>query len=309
MQAERRTPVAILAVLYALSGVLCVVGAVRPMHPDTPVGLLWALGAVGLVGGPAIWLLGPRLRCWAIHTAVAFAGVLTGLLAWRSVTAIGVVGLGPMMIALGLYAAHFLSLRAARLHAAGVTIVASAGALAAEPAGFLLPWVIIVIATLTLTEVQGRLARRLRTAADTDPLTGVANRRAWEAQASRHLAHALRTGEPLSFVILDLDGFKEVNDRDGHRAGDDLLRELTASWSRHLRQADLLGRYGGDEFVLCLPATDQQGVSELLGRLAAAHEFSWSAGVAAARPEDSLASVLTRADDRLYRRKRGSRAS
>jgi diguanylate cyclase (GGDEF)-like protein len=308
MQAERRTPAVLLALLYALSGVLCLVGAARPMHPDTPVGLLWVLGAVGTAGGAAIGLLGARLRWWGISAAVTFAGVMTGLLAWRSVTAIGIVGLGPMMMALGLYAGHFLSLRAARLHVAVVIIAASAGAWVAKPSGFLMPWVVLVVSVLALTEAQGRLAGHLRRAADTDPLTGVANRRAWEAEAARNLARAQRSGEPLSFAIIDLDGFKEVNDRDGHGAGDDLLRDLTASWSGRLREADLLGRYGGDEFVLCLPATDEDGARELLAQLDATHEFPWSVGIATARSGDSLASVLTRADAHLYRRKRDTRA-
>ncbi|HEY4627158.1 MAG TPA: GGDEF domain-containing protein [Blastococcus sp.] len=308
MQAERRTPSKLLALLYVLSGLLCLVGAANPMRPDTPVALLWTLGVVGSAGGAAIALLGARLRGWAIHAAVAFAGLLTALLAWRSATALGVVGLGPMLIALGLYAAHFVSLRAARLHAVMITVAASAGALAAKPSGFLMQWVVLVMSVLALTEVQGRLSERLRRAADTDPLTGLANRRAWEAEATRNLARAQRTGEPLSFAIIDLDGFKEVNDRDGHGAGDDLLRELTTGWARRLREADLLGRYGGDEFVLCLPATDEEGARELLEQLGATHDFPWSVGTATAQPGDSLASVLTRADARLYRRKRDSRA-
>ena len=141
-----------------------------------------------------------------------------------------------------------------------------------------------LVIAVALAEAQGRLARNLRTAAATDPLTGVANRRAWEAEADRNLARAHRTGEPLSFAILDLDHFKVVNDRQGHGAGDALLRELTAGWAGRLRRADLLGRYGGDEFVLCLPATDEHGAWEMLEQLASTHHFAWSAGVAAAAP-------------------------
>src|SRR3954466_4053744 len=203
MQAERRTPSKLLALLYVLSGLLCLVGAANPMRPDTPVALLWALEVVGSAGGAAIALLGARLRGWAIHAGVAFAGLLTALLAWRSATALGVVGLGPMLIALGLYAAHFLSLRAARLHVVMITVAASAGALAAKPSGFLMQWVVLAMSVLALTEVQGRLSERLRRVADTDPLTGLANRRAWEAEATRNLARAQRTGEPLSFAIID----------------------------------------------------------------------------------------------------------
>jgi diguanylate cyclase (GGDEF)-like protein len=123
------------------------------------------------------------------------------------------------------------------------------------------------------------------------------------------LAHASRTGEPVTVALLDLDRFKEVNDQSGHEAGDRLLCELTARWSAQLRQADLLGRYGGDEFVLCLPGTDAAGSAEILARLDASHPFSWSVGTATAVDGDTLSSMLSRADAQLYRHKRESRTN
>ena len=308
MDGLRSAPAAtLLAALYLVGGALCVAGAVSPMSPDTPVGLLWGLGLVGVALGAALAAFGRALPPWALHAALALVSVLIGLLAWRSATAVGIVGLGPAMTAVALYAAHVLPLPSARAHIAFAVAVASAGAAAAEPSGFLNAWLALVVTVLVLAEAQGRLARRLREAADTDPLTGVANRRSWEADASRHLAGALRTGEPLSVAILDLDDFKQVNDRDGHGAGDALLRELTAGWALRLRSADLLGRYGGDEFVLCLPATDEQGAQELLARLEESHRFRWSVGLATVRPGDTLAGVLARADEDLYQRKRAGR--
>jgi diguanylate cyclase (GGDEF)-like protein len=309
MPADRRTPVVLLAVFYACSGALCLVAAVWPAHPDSPVSLSLALGIVGLAGGALFWWLGARTRWWAIHVAVALAGALVGLLAWRSASAVGIVGLGPALIGIGLYAAHFFALGAARLHVLALVTLVTAGAIAAAPGGFAVPWVVLVVATIALTEAQGRLARTLRTAATTDPLTGVANRRAWEAEAARNLARAHRTGEPLSFAILDLDDFKVVNDREGHGAGDALLCELTAGWSRRLREADLLGRYGGDEFVLCLPTTDEDGAWQILSQLDETHEFAWSVGVATARRDDTLNTVLARADAHLYLRKRSGRTA
>ena len=307
MQARRPAPVALLAALYAISGALCLFAAVRPTDHRTPVTLLWVLAAIGLLGGAGLWTFGARLRAEVVHAAVAGMSLLIGVLAWRAATPVGIVGLGPVLITVGLYAAHFFSLRSARVHVLLLVVVASAGAWAARPSGFVVQWVVLVVATIALTEVQARLALHLRTAAATDPLTGVANRRAWEAEATRSLAHAARTGEPLSVAILDLDDFKEVNDRLGHGAGDDLLRDLTSGWAHRLRQADLLGRYGGDEFVLCLPATDRSGAEEILERLAASHEFAWSGGVATAEAGDTLSSVLARADADLYRQKRSGR--
>jgi diguanylate cyclase (GGDEF)-like protein len=100
-----------------------------------------------------------------------------------------------------------------------------------------------------------------------------------------------------------------VNDRDGHGAGDALLCELTAGWSHRLRGADLLGRYGGDEFVLCLPGTDEDGAWHVLQQLDETHPFPWSVGVAAAAEGDTLGTVLARADAQLYQRKRSGRTA
>jgi diguanylate cyclase (GGDEF)-like protein len=305
----QRTAAALLALLYAVSGVLCLVGAARPMASATPVPLLWALAAVGLGGGAVLWLTAGHGRPWVLHAGVAVVSLLVGLLAWRSATALGVVALGPVQIALALFTAHFMPMATARWHTVLLMLSASAGAWAATPTGFLSPWICLLVTVAVLTEAQGRLAAQLRRAAGTDALTGIANRRAWEEQASRHLAHAARSGEALSFAIIDLDDFKEVNDRDGHGAGDALLRALTAGWSRRLRHADLLGRYGGDEFVLCLPATDEDDARTLVDQLSATHSASWTTGIATSRPTDTLGTVLARADEQLYARKRARRSA
>jgi diguanylate cyclase (GGDEF)-like protein len=159
-------------------------------------------------------------------------------------------------------------------------------------------------AVLVLTESHARLNGRLRSEASTDPLTGVANRRAWEAETARSLARAARTGDPLTVAILDLDDFKGFNDRDGHLAGDQLLRRVATQWRARLRSSDLLGRHGGDEFVLCLPGTDRPAAEEVLQRLDGDLPIGWSVGTATARSGDSLTTLLQRADEELYQGKR-----
>jgi diguanylate cyclase (GGDEF)-like protein len=302
MTRRRPADVSLLALLLALGGVFCLAGAIWPLSPQTPIQLDVVLGVTGEVLAVLLWAFGTRVR-GATHAALGLLTVLVALLASRAGTAVGVVGLGPVLIVLTLYAAHFFSLRAARLHAALAIVVVSLGALAADPRGILLPWLIAVVTAAVLTEAQARSTAALRTTAATDPLTGLANRRAWEAEANRSLALARRAGEPITIAILDLDDFKGVNDRLGHSAGDDLLRELTAQWSKRLRTSDLLGRHGGDEFVLCLPDTDGDGAREVLDRLADDSPTSWSVGTATARDGEALAGLLARADAELYRAK------
>jgi len=300
--------VALLAMPYAVSGVCCVAGALAPLAADTPVRLLAVLGGTGLLIGTALAVAGQRVPDGVLHAAQVLVAVLLALLAARSVTPSGVVGLGPVLIALGLYAAHFCSPAAARAHAATAVVLVTDGVAAAPPDRVLVPWATAAVTTVALTEAQVRLGARLRADASTDPLTGLANRRAWEAEARRSLARALRSGEPLSIALLDLDDFKGVNDRDGHGAGDRLLQDLAAHWSRRLRTSDLLGRHGGDEFVLCLPGTDSDGAREALRRLDPdTAPTGWSVGTATARPGDSLTTLLRRADEALYTAKRGRR--
>ncbi|MCZ2826764.1 MULTISPECIES: GGDEF domain-containing protein [unclassified Modestobacter] len=305
MTADRRVParVGLLALLYGTGGLFCVAGALRPMHPETPVALTGVLAAVGIGGAAALLARGDRLSQAGGHTALAGVSLLVALLASRSVTAVGIVGLGPVLIAIGLYAAHFCSLPAARAHAGLAVGAASLGAAVALPSAAALPWLMTAVSALLLTEAHARLNSALRTAAATDPLTGLPNRRSWEAEAGRSLARALRSDEPLTVAVLDLDDFKAVNDRDGHGSGDRLLQQVADHWQSRLRTADLLGRYGGDEFVLCLPATDGPGARELITRLDGG-PIGWSVGTATARAGDSLATLLQRADAELYAGKR-----
>ena len=298
---------ALLSLLYAVAAVLCAVGASVPVSERSPVPLLWGLAGFGAAGSAVLWLRRDRLGPRALHAAVLLLSIALGVLAWRSATSVGIVGLGPAMVFVGIFSAHFFSRRHARLHVGLMLALTTAGAVAAAPSGFLPQWLTAVVTVVVLTEVQSRLSGDLYRAAGTDPLTGLANRRAWQAVADRGLAHAQRSDEPFTVALIDLDDFKAVNDQAGHGAGDALLQELAARWSAQLRMSDLLGRYGGDEFVLSLPATDAARAEDLLARLRAAHPAAWSAGTATARPGDTLAELLTRADADLYRTKRSKR--
>ncbi len=304
MHGDRATGVGLLALLYGVSGLLCAVGALWPMSRQTPVALLGGLAVVGIGASAVLWLRRHQLRDRAVHAALGMVSLLVGTLAWQSATAAGVVGLGPAMVAVGVFTGHFLPPRAARVHVGLLLCCTTAGAIAAAPSDITAPWLTTVVTVVSLSEAQLRISAQLRHAAGTDPLTGVANRRGWETGAARHLAHALRIGEPLTVAVLDLDDFKAVNDEEGHSAGDELLRTLAQAWERELRGADLLGRHGGDEFVLCLPGTDVDSARELVARLRAGHPARWSVGMAAAGPGATLRGLLRRADEELYRAKR-----
>ncbi|MFL5381820.1 MAG: diguanylate cyclase [Longimicrobiaceae bacterium] len=168
-------------------------------------------------------------------------------------------------------------------------------------------------------ELEAALAREW-TLARTDPLTGASNRRHFLDLAAHELTVARRYGHPLSVVLFDVDHFKQVNDALDHQGGDETLRRVVEVAGRHLRDSDVLARYGGDEFIALLPHTSGAGACSVAERMrrdfAAAtlpggHDGlrpTISCGVAELRPEDGTVDPLVlRADRALYAAKRAGR--
>lgn len=153
--------------------------------------------------------------------------------------------------------------------------------------------------------------RLLQEAAARDSLTGVFNRGYLTQRFEELLGRAKQAGEPLAIIILDIDHFKEINDRWGHQLGDRCLRLLVELLRPHLRRDDLLARYGGDEFVILLPSTSKEDAREVAERLrlvvetqTAAPSFTLSLGVAVYPADgDGAERLLQRADQALYRAK------
>jgi diguanylate cyclase (GGDEF)-like protein len=122
---------------------------------------------------------------------------------------------------------------------------------------------------VVLAQSQGA-SRRLEREADADPLTGLANHRAFHGRLATEVERAQRYGRPLSLACLDVDGFKDVNDQFGHQAGDRVLREVAARLTTVARAADLVARIGGDEFAVLLPETTAEAAEAVARR---AHEL------------------------------------
>jgi diguanylate cyclase (GGDEF)-like protein len=168
----------------------------------------------------------------------------------------------------------------------------------------------LVAAQAALAIERADLAEELSRQAQSDPLTGVANRRGLARSLERDLAAARRSGRPLAVAMVDLDHFKAYNDREGHPAGDLLLRAATRAWSDHLRAGDLLARYGGEEFAVVLPdCGDEVEVASVVDRLrrATPGATTASAGVALWDGREPAAQLIRRADGALYEAKRAGR--
>lgn len=154
-----------------------------------------------------------------------------------------------------------------------------------------------------LTSMSTKSLFGLREKAAFDELTGVLRRAAGISAAEREIARARRHNAPLSIAFVDVDGLKEANDKDGHPAGDDVLRGLVHALKEGLRAEDVLMRYGGDEFVAVMPDTNGREARTRLGAIqleTAKAAIRFSIGVAELKKSDDVVSVLARADRDLY---------
>ena len=170
---------------------------------------------------------------------------------------------------------------------------------------------------ITMLKRQRREMARL---AWEDCLTGALNRRRFVELAEVEMKRALRYGGAPALLLIDLDHFKRINDTHGHAAGDAVLKSVVARWREVLRESDLLGRLGGEEFAVLLPNSDEEGAASLADRLrsATAQEpvvfegidlpVHISVGITVCEPQsDSLENALARADAALYQAKQEGR--
>ena len=262
---------------------LVVAGAINMSAFAGGRGALQALGAV-LAGTLLVHALGAA-RAFSPDTSLAV-----------SLMSIGTLGFYLILVARGAYQ------RTLVLHETRVKLRQSEAALQGQ-----------------LQEIRS-LQARLTEQATRDPLTGLYNRRYLNDSLQRELDRCARDGQPLSLLLVDLDHFKQINDRHGHGAGDEVLRQISALLLRHMRSSDICCRYGGEEFLLVLPGVDQQAAlerAELCRRQVAGQQASarpgeaglpfavtLSIGVACSPDARQLpAELIERADRALYRAK------
>jgi diguanylate cyclase (GGDEF)-like protein len=171
-----------------------------------------------------------------------------------------------------------------------------------------------------LAAARARVAE-LETRVDEDPLTGLVNRRGFERALERALAFVRRYGATAALLYLDLDGFKPINDRFGHAAGDWALGRVARLVGANVRASDVVGRVGGDEFAVLLwnvtgaqaeekaRAIEAMIEQESFERAGARFSLGLSAGIATLSADDTAIAVVARADQAMYARKRERKLS
>ena len=180
----------------------------------------------------------------------------------------------------------------------------------------------LVITSIVITLVSlamGRYQRRISALATTDQLTDLPNRRGFDLLANQAVQEARRNPSPLCALMLDLDNFKQLNDSQGHMAGDEVLRRFASDLRSTLRQSDIICRWGGEEFILLLKDTTPDQARELGEKIRQQTErntisfngsdlqITTSLGLAQLHAGESLEQLITRADRALYRAKQSGR--
>ena len=298
-----------------------------------------------LLGFPpfrTMWL-GAPVRLTRADVAVAFAALIAMAAVWaRAVPLLWVL---PVILYV---AARFPPRWVAATVAAGALFVVAAMIYGRHPFGALPPREAIIFAQRFIfilgivglgfsallaqlrvqqAELERRVAERtaelelanarLAELAAVDALTGIANRRHFDAALAAEVARSRRYGRPLSLLLADLDHFKRINDTLGHAAGDGAIRQFALLLSGAGRAADVVARYGGEEFALLLPETGAEEAARLAERLRAAAEAApvsgipWpvtaSFGVAQLAPGEGPAELVAAADRALYEAKAAGR--
>ena len=209
------------------------------------------------------------------------------------------------------------------LNVAGVVMATSGAPLYAVLVNHLmsgiLVWMVAYISRRHLM-VENRLRDSLRDAAFRDPLTGLYNRRFTFDSFQKELRKHERYGDPFAVILLDADHFKQINDRYGHSAGDAALKAIAAACNESVRDTDVVGRFGGEEFIILLPHTNAAAaelVAERIREATLERELCWqdqrfnvtlSLGVAEAGVHaDGNDELIAAADEALYAAKRGGR--
>jgi diguanylate cyclase (GGDEF)-like protein len=290
-----------LALLFMFKGLVCLSVVVFPISSTEPVSLIGAVAAMGVLSATGVWLFARRIPLLGFELLAAGGSLVTSVVVAHANTP------GGMMIAafsypwIAIYSAHFFPRRVVMVQGLLISLGFGVGLLLGGLPHMGVYWVIVTVTIWSICLVLGYLSESLRRQADTDPLTGLLNRNGFLAAAVREHAIAQRSGNRLTLAVLDLDGFKQINDLRGHVVGDRVLADVGRSWRQRLRTGDILARHGGDEFVLLLPATPPENAAAALERLHADDlPVTWSVGIGEWFPGESLGECIARADADLY---------
>ncbi|MFB1296252.1 GGDEF domain-containing protein [Mycobacterium sp. pW049] len=293
----------------------------------TYLGLLLAIYALAVVQSLALDVPRTDARGESLSVALTVVGLALclprDLMGWRYLAALVCAGASPIVAVVfheqvvaqiwSVVPLMFIAIFIRTWHSPRTTRIAvpalaatAAGALMVAPAPVPVLWLALyVLSIVGAAEVFGLGNSALLDAAFRDPLTLVWNRAGMRRQANRLLAKARRKGQQVSVVVFDVDDFKGVNDQRGHAVGDLVLSDLTRRWRALAPPSTVIGRIGGDEFVLIVGGYSEERARALADEMCEGLAVNVTYGVATGRADRRELDVLFAAADReLYERKR-----
>lgn len=298
--------------MYVAGGLTLLAVLAMPDPDSSDHAALAVVAGVDVLLGLALWAAGPHRTLVRVAPLVGVLTISAAVAVARPLGAVSFFYLWPL-----LGAAYFLT-RAELAVALAVTWTTFGAALTLSPPGLraamffatCVATAVVALVMRLLRERRDRLLAELHRTAATDSLTGLLNRRAFEAAFARELERARRADAPLTLALFDLDLFKEVNDRFGHAAGDRVLVGFAHRLVREARTIDVVARVGGEEFAVLLPGTAPGGALRYARRVAEATaqaqdlpglRLSLSAGLAGhGSGMDTADALLRGADSALY---------
>ena len=322
---ERGAIARTLAYLFGFGGLLLLATLALPGSPDRDSAALAAV-AVAAFAAAALLIVGFDRLPWPVLVVAPAMGtalvVLVIAFGGPEASAPYAMYLAWVVIAAGGYLSHWGTAAHGALAVAGYWLALEIVGPSGTPMGLQLAMTAgtAVVAAFVIVGLAAQMraaVSQLASAARTDPLTGMDNRRALRAEFDRELARSERTRRPLALIVLDLDLFKLYNDAHGHPAGDEALRRVASILEDSTRSVEVTARIGGEEFAVVAPDTDETGGIALAERLRRGVEAAFadsdpaltlSCGVAIHRPGMRRHDDLVEAADRaLYAAKAAGR--
>jgi diguanylate cyclase (GGDEF)-like protein/putative nucleotidyltransferase with HDIG domain len=306
------------AYLFLAGAVLVLATLLLPGPEDRDIAGIVAMAGVAFVTAVVFLTTFERIPVWALRASPMLGALLvTAVIGFGSPPALGAYAMLYFWVAL--VACFFFAMRAALLHATftiaclGFAVFVLARDMPLPGLYFAMGAGTLLVAAVLLSALRSQIERvvsRLTDAAGTDVLTGLSNRREFEDRFGYELERSVRSGSPMGLVVLDLDWFKEVNDRFGHAAGDRALKMVARVLEEQTRRIDMVARLGGEEFAVVAPDAGEEETYRLAERLRRevksafseyARPLTTSCGVATFPASGGTASDLLRAADRaLY---------
>jgi len=293
------------ALLYLVGGVELTWSGIFHDEGRSPRPLLLTLGVIALVC--TVWAVVRGRRFTRPEALVMLVANMVTVVLLSSTThvALGAVSNGVSLPLTGVYASWLLMPRARFVVYAGAVawfIVLIGDSRFSSAIGFS-----VAVETVLASEITRAFFRRVQELSNLDRLTQVLNRHGLETMGGWLIDDARRRGRPLSLAVVDLDGLREMNNQHGHAAGDALLLRATNEWVAELGRRALVGRMGGDEFVLFFPGLGDEAARYTVDEMRARSEVSWTAGVTDLQTGDTYTTMVERADAEMYYAKRQRR--